>query len=245
MRLDSKWNTTFSTNREQADQFLQQVRTCLNPEELDRPMHVLEVGCGDGGQLARLAELLPQARLMGVDISEPNIRAAESRPVAESVRQRLDFILGDYRDMTLARYDLIISDTTLHLIPGSNDELFSKLASELKPDGRLVFTIPYRCLFNAMLSTMRRTLRLFRSRLTDRLILALAAKVHGNAHSREFLRERLHYMYILPCRYGSHSFAKALQSRHDLVAERALECAHSSLGKPKHRFYSFRLDRVS
>jgi SAM-dependent methyltransferase len=240
MSVQNSWNAAFSTHDKQTDRFIEHLGRCLGNEMRSRPLEFLDVGCGDGGKLARLAELFPQARLTGVDISGPNIRQAERRRLSGPARDRLNFILGDYRELSLPRFDVILSDSTLHLIPGSTDELFSKLSRELNPGGLLCFTIPCRCFFNALLATFRRTMRLIRSRFTDRLIMSLAATLHGSSHSREFLRERLQYMYILPNRYGSRALQRRLSKHHQLATETAEAFAHASLGQLKHRFYALR-----
>jgi ubiquinone/menaquinone biosynthesis C-methylase UbiE len=40
------------------------------------PLQVVDVGCGAGGDLAHIAELLPEAGLFGVDLSETRVQAA-------------------------------------------------------------------------------------------------------------------------------------------------------------------------
>ena len=240
MQVNQMWNAVFSTNETQVDHFLRQVNSLLDEEARSGPLQVLDIGCGDGGKLARLAELWPKMSFTGIDISPPNIQQAELRGETSLARDRLNFILGDYRELILPSYDIILAESTLHLIPGTNDELFAKLRSEMKPGGLLLFTIPRRGAFNTLLSITRRVLRLFRSPMTDWLILSLAEKLHGQAHTREFLRERLHYMYILPNRYGSSRFARTLSEQHQLDLQFSARCAHTSLGQPMHSFYSFR-----
>lgn len=50
------------------------------------PLRVLDVGCGRGGDLAHIAELLPGAALFGVDLSEERIEAARLAVPAATLR---------------------------------------------------------------------------------------------------------------------------------------------------------------
>ncbi|MFO0968019.1 MAG: class I SAM-dependent methyltransferase [Gemmataceae bacterium] len=234
------WNTTFSTDEKQADRFLEQVCSMVDAATLRHARHVVDIGCGDGGKIMRLAKIWPNMTFTGIDISAPNIRAAEVRRAADPARDRITLVLGDYREVSLPLADIIVSDSTLHLIPCGNGELFSKITGELTPGGLLLFTMPRRCVFNTALAFARRAARAIRSRWTDWLILALAKRLHGGAHSQDFLRERLPYMYIPPYRYGSRRFARGLLKQHHLALETTLSCAHASLGQAKHSFYAFR-----
>ena len=200
----------------------------------------MEVGCADGGKAVRLAECWPQARFTGVDVSEPSIRQAEQRRLASSARERLRFLCGDYLALSPGRFDLILADSVLQWLPGSTDRLFGKLADELNPGGLLLFSIPYSCLYNTMLTAVRRTFRLVRSKPLDWLLLALAGGAHGQAHSPEFLQERLNYLYFLPQRMASGSLEKTLLARHRLAVKAAAPYVHASPGQYKHRVWCFR-----
>lgn len=69
------------------------------------PEHLLEVGCGTGHNLARLARLFPTARLTGVDLSDAMLARAERRlhrypevfGLLPSVR-RLRYVAGNHDD---------------------------------------------------------------------------------------------------------------------------------------------------
>jgi ubiquinone/menaquinone biosynthesis C-methylase UbiE len=65
-----------------------------------RPRRVLEMACGSGRVILRLAAALPTAEIVGVDSSiEMLARTASVHDAAESsVRERVSFVNGDMRD---------------------------------------------------------------------------------------------------------------------------------------------------
>jgi SAM-dependent methyltransferase len=231
--------TAFSTNERQSEDFLLRVQELLGEWARARAVRVLEVGCGDGAKAVHLVECWPHAHYTGVDLSGPNIRRAELRRLASPARERLRFVTGDYLDLLQERYDVILADSVFHLIAAPTEKLFARLAGDLNPGGWLLFTMPCSCLYNTVLMTFRRLLRLVRCRLLDRLLLAVAGRLHGRSYSREFLGERLEYAYLLPYRMGSRALEVSLLANHHLAVEAVLPCAHRSIAQPRHRLWCF------
>src|SRR6185312_17347205 len=62
----------------------------------DRAIRVLDIGCGTGSLLFRLADMLPSAVLVGIDISPANIRAATEQQAGRASAARLRFEAADY-----------------------------------------------------------------------------------------------------------------------------------------------------
>lgn len=201
----------------------------------DGELRILDIGCGTGDHVFALARDLPRARITGVDISEANIASARQTCRERSLEDRVSFFCGDYLEFPRQEsFGLIVSDTTLHLIPRSDAELFGRIAADLAPGGRLVMSLPYACLYNQLLWSVRRLLRLVRGRLSDALILGLAKLVFGKRYSEAMLRERLIYMYILPERFDCPTFRKMLETEHHLVV--VTEIAEPFVaGKANHR----------
>src|SRR4029077_4968186 len=94
----------------------------------DRAIRLLDLGCGTGSLLFRLAEALPAAALSGVDISAANIRAARARQAGQPAAGLMRFGAADYLDYLDEPFDAIVTDGVLHLIPGDTATLVRKLA---------------------------------------------------------------------------------------------------------------------
>ena len=162
----------------------------------DRPIRVLDLGCGTGSLVLRLAKALPAAELVGIDVSPTNIGAAQRRSDAE-LRGRLRFVVADYLAFRDAPFDVIVSDGVLHLIAAPTNTLIAKLAADLKPDGLLVCDMPHDCAYN-WCCAVRRGLRMIRSPITDAVILAAGRLLHSQQMDDDRLRERVQYMYVPP-----------------------------------------------
>jgi len=163
------------------------------------PIRVLDLGCGTGSLLFRLADALPNAELTGIDVSAANIATAE-RNASGKFGGRVRFAISDYLAYRDAPFDLIVSDGVLHLIAAPTDTLIRKLAADLVPGGLLICDLPYDCAYNRAFSVVRRMLRAVRSSFSDRLILSIARLVHAGDMTDDQLRERVQYMYFPPQR---------------------------------------------
>jgi SAM-dependent methyltransferase len=169
----------------------------------DRAIRLLDLGCGTGALLFRLAEALPAAALCGVDISPANIRAATARQASQPAAGRVRFEAADYLDYVAEPFDVIVTDGVLHLIPGDTATLVRKLASDLVPGGLLFCGMPFDCAYNRAFAGVRRVLRSVRSSWLDLLILKVGRFLHGADMDDERLRERVDYMYMAPERMMS------------------------------------------
>ena len=97
---------------------------------------VLDVGCGTGEFSARIARLLPQAAVSGVDVVESSLELARSR--YQDVAQRLTFKHGDafhlaYADST---FDLVACRHVTQALPDV-DKLLAELLRVTRAGGWL------------------------------------------------------------------------------------------------------------
>jgi SAM-dependent methyltransferase len=227
---------TFTAPADRCGEFTALVLRHVDP---GRRLRVLEVGCGTGRQLFDLARALPQAELVGVDVSEPSIAEAERARPEQDPDGRIELVAADYLEYQGGPFDVIVSDSTLQNIPASTEALFGKIRSDLADDGLLIATMPYACATNHALSAVRRALRAVRSDWTDRLILGVARLLHDRRYDEELLRQRVPYAYMVPWRYDGPGLRRLLAEKFalDLGAEYPLA---APLGKPLHKLVLFR-----
>jgi len=207
----------------------------------DHAIRLLDVGCGTGSLVFLLARALPDATLTGIDVSAPNISAADAHrasldaPTASRVR----FEQADYMTRRAAPVEAVTSDGVLHLIPGDTRALFAKLAADVLPGGVLVVCMPYDCAYNYAFAMLRRLLRLLRSRALDAVILKIGRLLHGAEMSDDGLRERVPYMYIPPSRLAGRRLRDTIAPSVGLRLVTTYAMPSASLSQLKHQVLVF------
>jgi len=227
------WNISFSQNAAKDCWLLERLRLEILPRlDPQRRLRILDLGCGCGATTFLLAALAPQAEVVGLDISEASIASAQ-RELAARQGDRVSFVCGDYRKILFppSHFDLIVADGVLHLIPDAACGVISKIAGDLAPSGLFVFSVPRDGLFNRSLWLVRSMLRRSRSATTDRLIVAMAKLLHGDRVAEDYLRERVHYMYLTPTLWITDRLRAALRETHGLVPVFERPYPQASLGQ--------------
>lgn len=96
---------------------------------------ILDLGCGDGGITAQLAELVPDGLVVGIDASRSMIESAEKTHKAQNLRFELkDIEIIDFAD----EFDVVFSNATLHWVRDHN-RLLANVYQSLKAEGILRF----------------------------------------------------------------------------------------------------------
>jgi len=95
---------------------------------------ILDLGCGDGTLSARIADLVPDGEVVGIDASRGMIEAAQSK-----VRKNLRFLLMDINELNyVEEFDVVSSNATLHWIK-DHKRLLRNAGRALRKGGRLRF----------------------------------------------------------------------------------------------------------
>ena len=97
---------------------------------------ILDAGCGTGEVASRLAELFPQARVLGVDIIDPHLQLARSR--YQRLAPRLTFEHQSVFELEAPdeTFDLTVCRHVIHAIPHP-DRVIAELARVTRRGGYL------------------------------------------------------------------------------------------------------------
>ncbi len=106
--------------------------------ELKEGSTVLDVGCG-WGSFALHAASRHGARVLGITLSEPQVRFARQRARELGVEDRVEFRVADYRELSGETFDAIASIGMVeHVGENQIDAYAASLAGLLRPGGRLL-----------------------------------------------------------------------------------------------------------
>lgn len=114
---------------------LQKIDHLLRKLQLESGMRLLEIGCG-WGLLAVIAAKRYGVRVLGVTLSEEQLKGAQELAEREGVSHLVTFTLENYQDLEGVQFDRIISVGMFeHVGRGNGDQYFSKVAELLVPGG--------------------------------------------------------------------------------------------------------------
>ena len=115
----------------------QQFMLSLLPADWNRPLHVLDLGCGPGEMASLILSRYPSAQLALLDLTDEMIECCQVRFGNDP---RVTYRRGDFRvDSIGSGYDLIIASLSLHHAPVSERALLaSRLFESLTPRGQIV-----------------------------------------------------------------------------------------------------------
>lgn len=108
--------------------------------------HVLEIGCGDGVNLLAMAESLPKARFVGIDIAAAPIARAQAA-ASELGLTNVEFASCDLRELPtrlVGPYDFVVAHGLYSWVPPDvRDGLLGLIDKVLAPDG--LAYVSYNC----------------------------------------------------------------------------------------------------
>jgi SAM-dependent methyltransferase len=105
---------------------------------------VVDLGCGNGWYLRRMAARYPHLRGLGLDPGEQAAEQARQLAAADNLGDRLDFKVGDIEHFpTHEPVDLIALNRALHHLWGETEDVFGRLYRYLRPGGGVVVWEPH------------------------------------------------------------------------------------------------------
>ncbi len=103
----------------------------------------IDLGCGNGWYLRRMAQRYPHLRGIGLDGFEENITQADRLAAADGVGDRLRFETGDIYHFNIGEgADLIAMNRALHHVWERKEQVFGILRDHLRPGGTAVIWEP-------------------------------------------------------------------------------------------------------
>lgn len=120
----------------QADAIWPQEIEIFRSYDLTGELAILDVGCGTGEITARLAELYPEASIVGVDLIERHLDLARRR--SARFHERVSFRTADAFALPFAAdaFDLVVCRHMLQAVPRPQDAM-AEMVRVLRPGGRL------------------------------------------------------------------------------------------------------------
>lgn len=200
-------NELFTPRAAHADEFATVAQETMRG--LPDRARVLDVGCGSGDLIRRA--IRPGISFVGVDISRPNIEAAQTAcPDAK-------FYCDDFLTFDAGEFDVVIANSILHLIDCPDSTLTATLSRSLKPGGSLIAAMPAESAKNRLLSFQRRVWRMLPKQI-DRLLAATLKDAS--------IAERLVYLSVPPTRLMGR-FSKAMdQAGFSLISSQRMHAEH-------------------
>jgi len=98
-------------------------------------MRVIDLGCGTGDLTRRLADVLPDSEVVGVDSSSEMLKKAHDR-----AQRGVTFLAQRIEDVE-GQWDLVFSNAAIQWV-GNHESLVRQLFSLLAPGGRLAVQVP-------------------------------------------------------------------------------------------------------
>jgi len=103
--------------------------------ELNGEERILDIGCGDGRITARLAGLVPNGAVLGIDLSPEMVRFAAGKYAS---RPNLSFQVGNASELHFnEQFDLVVSFACLHWVE-DHLPVLKGVRESLVPGGRFV-----------------------------------------------------------------------------------------------------------
>jgi tRNA (cmo5U34)-methyltransferase len=102
-------------------------------------LEILDIGCGTGLELGGIFQRVPNARVLGIDVSEKMLAVLKAR--YSNRANQITLVCTNYLDYAFgkSRFDCAFSVWSLHhLLPYTKRSLYRKVRASLKHSGRYI-----------------------------------------------------------------------------------------------------------
>lgn len=104
-----------------------------------RSGEILDAGCGSGTVLMEILRAFPEARGIGVDLSEPILEIARRTAQEEGLADRVAFQKADVEELPFEddRFDMVLNVNMLHIV-ASPVKMLNEIERVLAPKGEFI-----------------------------------------------------------------------------------------------------------
>lgn len=121
-------------------EFLQFYQALAAPiEKTEKPIQILDLGCGTGLEIEFFLKRAPNAQITGVDLSRKMLEELQRRYATHM--GQITLVAGSYLTLPFGEqtYDYVLSAMTMHhLLHDAKRGLYEKIHAALKPGGKYV-----------------------------------------------------------------------------------------------------------
>lgn len=106
---------------------------------------VLDIGCGTGGYLLKLAQKGRRGTYVGVDISKKCVETARQKALQQGLQEKVKFYYADINkcNMPDGLFDVIMMNNLLHYYsPEAREGLFKRVAELVHKNGTVILVTP-------------------------------------------------------------------------------------------------------
>ncbi|HYH03018.1 MAG TPA: class I SAM-dependent methyltransferase [Bacillota bacterium] len=108
-------------------------------EATEKPVQILDLGCGTGLEIEYILQRVPNARFICVDFAVEMLKLLKLK--YQSLLNQLEIVQASYLDYDFGRnwYDYVVAAATMHhWLPKTKLLLYQRIWESLKPGGRFI-----------------------------------------------------------------------------------------------------------
>ena len=103
--------------------------------------NILDVGCGFASIPIELANAFPNAKITGIDLSEPLLKLGQTLVTEAGLKDRIELLKGDAQKIQFENnsFDVVINTFLLHIVE-KPEQMLNEIERVAKPDAKIMIT---------------------------------------------------------------------------------------------------------